>query len=273
METDVEIGRRKRPNQSQGKLITFVAYTLREVMKRYWILLLIFVGSFSAYAQETSEPPVNNPQEQPRSYSPAEILMIHAAKKYQLAMRYNDLEGAKQALYSILAENPQNDSVLYSLSYLYLERGQFASAAISAKDLTTLNPEHTGGMEILGISYENLGLQDKALEAYEDLYFKTSDYQTLYKVAFLQYQLGKFNESLQNADILLSKPEADELKAVFQTTDEQQKEYPIRVALLNLKGMNAKGLALNDDARKYFEEALALAPDFKLAQDGLAELK
>ncbi len=241
-------------------------------MKKLCILLLLLGTVLPSFAQEQAEPPVNTPEEQ-RPFTPAEILMIHAAKKYNLAMRYNDLEGAKQALYSILAENPSNDSVLYSLSYLYLERGQFASAAISAKDLTTLNPEHTGGMEILGISYENLGLQDKALEAYEDLYFKTSDYQTLYKVAFLQYQIGKYTESLQNADILLSKPEADELKAVFPSSGGEQKEYPIRVALLNLKGANAKGLALNDDARKYYEEALALAPDFKLAQDALAELK
>lgn len=244
-------------------------------MKKLLITLLItivFVGA--GMAQETNKSSVaDDSAKQQRPLTAAELLMFHAAKKYQLAMRYNDLEGAKQALYGILVENPASDSVLYSLSYLFFEKGQYASAAISAQDLITINPDHTGGLEILGISYENLGLQDKALESYEDLYFKTSDFQTLYKIAFLQYQTGKYTESLQNADIMLTKSEADELKAVFATASGEQKEYPLRVAILNLKGMNAQSLALNDDAQKYYEEALALAPDFKLAQDGLASLK
>jgi tetratricopeptide (TPR) repeat protein len=238
-------------------------------MKKFWILLIAMGLCTGAMAQENAV----DSSKQTRPLSPAEILMIHAAKKYQLSMRYNDLDGAKEALYSILVENPRNDSLLYSLSYIFLERGQYASSAIAAQDLITLNPDHTGGLEILGIAYENLGLQDKSLQAYEDLYFKTNDYQTLYKVAFLQFQMGKHTESLQNADILLSKPEADQMKAVFQSTGGDQKEFTVRVALLNLKGMNAKALALNDDARQYFEEALAIAPDFKLSSDALAELK
>ncbi len=235
---------------------------------RVWIVILLAaIMSLPSFGQETPEQ-----QEQKKPLTAAQILVIHAAKKYQLAMRYNDLDGAKNALYSILAENPANDSVLYSLSYLYLEQGQFASAAISAKDLNSLNPENIGALEILGISYENLGLQDKALEAYEDLYFKTSDYQTLYKVAFLQFQTGKYGESMTNADILLGKPEADQLKTVFNTTDNQQKEFPIRVALLNLKGLNAKAQGNMADAKKYFEEALAVAPDFALAKENLNSL-
>ena len=238
-------------------------------MKRVWIVILLagFI-SLQSFGQETE-----GAESTQKPLSAAQILVIHAAKKYQLAMRYNDLQGAKDALYSILAENPANDSVLYNLSYLYLETGQFASSAIAAKDLTALNPDNTGALEILGISFENLGLKDKALEAYEDLYFKTNDYQTLYKVAFLQYQVGKNGESNNNADILLGKKEADEMKAVFNNTENQQKEYPIRVALLNLKGLNAKALGNNADAKKFFDEALAIAPDFKPAKDNLDGLK
>ena len=234
-------------------------------MKRVWIVIGMALVSVAAIAQENAE------QEQ-KPLSAAQILVIHAAKKYQLAIRYNDMNAAKQALYSILAENPTNDSVLYTLSYLYLEEGQFAPAAITAKDLNSMNPDNIGALEILAISYENLGLRDKALEAYEDLYFKTSDYQSLYKVAFLQYQTGKYSESMTNADILLGKPEADEIKAMFATENNQQKEYPIRVALLNLKGLNAQGLGNMDDAKKFFQSALDLAPDFVMAKENLKSL-
>ncbi len=240
-------------------------------MKRVWIAAMLAVMmSLPVFGQDTNETQEGNQEQQP--LTAAQILVLHAAKKYQLAMRYNDLNAAKQALYSILAENPANDSILYSLSYMYLEQGQFASAAISAKDLNSLNPDYVGGLEILGIAYENLGLPDKALEAYEDLYFKTSDYQTLYKVAFLQYQTGKYGESMTNADFLLEKPEADELKAVFATESNEQKEYPIRVALLNLKGLNAKAQGNTDEARQYFQQALDIAPDFLMARNNLDTL-
>jgi len=239
-------------------------------MKRVWIAAMMAVMmSLPVFGQETEQ----NPQgENDRPLSAAQILVLHAAKKYQLAMRYNDLNAAKQALYSVLAENPANDSILYTLSYMYLEQGQFASAAISAKDLNSLNPDYVGALEILGIAYENLGLPDKALEAYEDLYFKTNDYQTLYKVAFLQYRTGKYGESTNNADFLLEKKESDEMKAMFATENNEQKEYPIRVALLNLKGLNAKEQGNTEEARKLFQEALAIAPDFKMARENLNSL-
>ncbi|MEJ2004437.1 MAG: tetratricopeptide repeat protein [Cyclobacteriaceae bacterium] len=241
-------------------------------MKRVWIAgILAVLMSMPVFGQETGGENEGQGQEQ-QPLSAAQILVLHAAKKYQLAMRYNDINAAKQALYSVLAENPANDSILYTLSYMYLEQGQFASAAISARDLNALNPDYVGALEILGISYENLGVPDKALEAYEDLYFKTSDYQTLYKVAFLQYRTGKYGESMTNADFLLEKKEADELKAVFTGANNEQKEYPIRVALLNLKGLNAKAQGNNEDARTYFEQALEIAPDFAMAKENLNSL-
>lgn len=211
-------------------------------------------------------------KEQPKVASAGQVLSSHYAKTYQMALRYNDYDMARNALYNLYVENPANDSILYSLASLYLQAGQYTSAAISAQDVLQMKPGHPGALEITGVSYENLGLKDKALDSYESLYLKTDDYQTLYKIAFLQYEMGRYNESNTNADILLNKKEAEEATVVYEAGENEQKEYSIKVALYNLKGLIAKAQGDKSAAKKNFEEALKIAPDFTLAKENIQNL-
>lgn len=236
------------------------------------MILMMLALTASVYAQDQ---PATETQEQPtqKSMSARQVLSVHAARTYQLALRYNDYVGARMALYDLLAENQASDSILYTLSVMFLESSQYASAALAATDLEKINPDHLGGIEIRAVAFENLGVLDKSVDNYEDLYFKTSNYQSLYKVAFLQYQLERFNESNTNIDVLLEKPESNQLTAVFTAADNTDKEYPLTVALYNLKGLNAIGLGDTAGAKAHFEKALELAPDFQLAKDNLASLE
>lgn len=229
------------------------------------LFLLISIAAFS----QSGEPAMQSKDKQPTA---RQIFSNHYAFKYQAALRYNDYRVAKDALYSLLVENPQNDSILYSLSAVYFQLQQYASAALTANDLTARNPNHTGGLEIAANSLENLGAKDKALDKYESLYLNTDDYQVLYKIAFLQYELGRYQESITNADILLAKKETEEMNAVF-TENNEQKEYPIKVALLNLKGLINKAQGNAATAKDFFQQALAIAPEFALAKENLAELE
>lgn len=228
-------------------------------------MLLMVVVIVTGWSQESEGTQQKGP-------SAGQILSSHYARTYQLALRYNDYAMAKNALYNLYVENPQNDSILYSLSALYVQMGQHASAAISAQDVLQMRPEHTGAIEIAAVSYENLGMKDKALDHYETLYLKTDDYQTLYKIAFLQFELGRYAESNTNADILMTKKEAEDLKVVFTAENNEQKEFPIKAALLNLKGLIAKEQGDTAAAKKHFEEALKVAPDFSLPKENLQSL-
>ena len=51
------------------------------------------------------------------------------------------------------------------------------------------------------------------------------------------------------------------------------KEFPIKVAILNLKGMVARENGDKVGAKKFFEQALAIAPDFPQAKENMAKLK
>ena len=214
----------------------------------------------------------DNAQAQTKQLSAGQILSLHYARSYQAALRYNDYGAAKNALYNLIVENPQNDSLLYSLSLLYFQTQNFTSAALTAQDVITLNPENLSAIEIAAVAFDNIGAKDKALEQYETLYLKSDDFQTLYKMAFLQYDMKRYAESKTNADILLNKKELADLKASFDE-DGVQKEYPIKVALLNLKGLIAQAQGDNKTAESLYNQALAISPDFKMAKDNLASLK
>lgn len=232
---------------------------------RYIFTLLLLTSASLTFSQEQ--------ETQPQQLTASQIFLSHYARTYQAAIRYNDFNVAKHALYNMLVENPQNDSILYSLSLLYIQGQQYASAVLTSNDVLSIKPDHTGALEISAISYENLGIKDKALSAYETLYLNTDDYNTLYKMAFIQYDLAKYTESKTNVEILLGKKESDELKSVYTLANNEQKEYPIKVSLLTLKGMISAAEGDKVNAKKHYDEALALAPDFDLAKERLAELE
>ena len=191
---------------------------------------------------------------------------------YAMGIKYNDYEMAKSSLYDLIAMDPQNDSLLFNLGYLYFDMQQYASSILVCRDVLVRDPNNLGALEISAVAYENMGLKDRALEHYEKIYRQQiEDANTLYKMAFLQYELKRFNESKINVDILLNNSKIDELKQIF-TFDEIDKEFVMRVPVLNLKGLVHKELGDIATAKTSFEEALTLAPEFKLAKENLDAL-
>lgn len=191
---------------------------------------------------------------------------------YNRAIRYNDLAVAKNAIYNLMAMDPQNVSLLDSLALMYFEFQQFPSSLLVSRDILAINPDHLAALEISAISYERLGIKDRALEAYESLYLKNNSISTLYKIAFLQFDLNRIEESKTTADIILNKTEVDELKVVYNTADNKQREIPMKAAILNLKGLINKEQGDKEAARENFEAALALDPEFTLAKSNLDAL-
>jgi tetratricopeptide (TPR) repeat protein len=233
-------------------------------MKKLITAVLFLLITASTYAQEATEG--NQAPEGQNAF------VGHHSRTYAIATKYGDTDMAKTALYNMLAAYPGNDSLLYSLSYLYFQSQQYASAVLSSQDILARNPEHLGALELSGAGYESLGLKDKSLAAYETLYLKSTDYQTLYKIAFLQFDMERLKECMTNLDILLTKTESDSLKVFYTTGENEQKEYPIRVSLYNLKGLVSKKYGDKESAKKHFEQALAIAPDFALAKQNIEEL-
>jgi len=200
-------------------------------------------------------------------------LTRHYAIKYSLALQWNDYETAKDALYDLIIENQGNDSIIFDLATYYYQNQKYPSAVLVSQELLKRNPKNTSALEIAAVGYENLGVFERALQSYESLYLLQNNPTVLYKMAFMQYRLKRYKESATSADILLSGKDAETLKVNYNTADNKPKEYVMKVALLNLKGMIAQDQGDKAGARKFYEQALALAPDFPPAKENFAKLK
>jgi tetratricopeptide (TPR) repeat protein len=201
-------------------------------------------------------------------------LTEHYYKKYVTAIQWSDYDVAKDALYDLIIENPQNDSLIFNLAYFYFDNQKYVSAVLIAQQLLAQNPKDVSALEITAVGYENMGLKDRALQSYESLYLLTNSVGSLYKMAFLQYDLKRLSESLATIDILIANKETDTVKVVFNDAENKAKEYPMKVAVLNLKGLVTQEQTGDKvAAKKIFEQALAIAPDFVPAKQNLEKLK
>lgn len=197
----------------------------------------------------------------------------HYLRKYATASRWNDLDVARDALYDLIIENPGNDSLVFTLGYLYFQNQKYASSYIIAQDLLTKTPKNEAYLELAAVAASELGVSDRALLHYETMYQINKSITTMYQIAFLQYNLKRYAEALASADIILASPEAATTNVVFNDAQGQPKEYPMKVAVLNLKGIVALDKGDKAAAKKSFNDALAAAPDFMPAKENLEKTK
>lgn len=192
--------------------------------------------------------------------------------KYVFGMKYNDGEVAKDALYSMIAMDPNDDSLKMVLCYYYFDQNQYASSLFVSRDLLSRNPDNIDALKINAMSLENMGVRDRATDAYESLYLKSNDIGVLYQAALLQFELERYSECSTNLDIILKAPESKEIKLNFQNSEHGQQQVPLEAAAYNMKGMLQKQQGNKEEARKNLQKALEIAPDFALASQNLADL-
>jgi len=231
-------------------------------MNKFALTFFLFAIAFSLKAQDSTNVAQNG--------RPAIYWLYH--NNYNLATRYNDVVAAKSALYSLINIEPDNDSLKFNLAYMYFDNQQFPSTILVCMDILARRPAHAPSLEMTAISYEKLGLNEKALTNYEQLYIATENIETLYKLTFVQYELKRYGECDVNIDILMNNPEIDNITMVFQLTETEQKDFSLRVAILNLMGLVKKGQGDIAGAKEAFNRALAIAPDFVFSSNNLAEL-
>jgi len=256
-------------------------------MKKYVVLLMmgIAIATFGQNKKNEKQPVKTETQTDPKTATnttttqPAnqaqqiDPFVNHFLVKFNVAMRFGDSDIARDALYDLIVENPKNDSLFLNLAMMYYENQKYPSTILVSQELMARNPKNTTAIELAASSFEALNIYDKALQHYETLYLQTNAFPALYKMAFLQFDLKLYKECSATSDILLSKKEADELKVSYPIAENKTKEFPIKVAILNLKGMVSKESGDTAGAKKYFEQALALAPDFVQAKENLSKLK
>lgn len=192
---------------------------------------------------------------------------------YNTAKQFNDPLVEKMALYNLLSENPSNAALYDSLSLIYLNFNQFASAALVAKQALKINKDNMLATEVAASSLERLGVKDQALTYYEKLSLSSPDnIGLLYKIAYLQYELKRFEQAKTSLKILEEKKGIENEKLTFPTTDRKGQFVPLKAAIMRVKAMIAEGEGKKEEANKLYMETLKLSPGFQVVQQQLKEL-
>ena len=191
---------------------------------------------------------------------------------YSSARLFNDPQVAKMALYNLISENPSNTSLYDSLAYLYLEYGQYASAALVAKQSLQLNPDNLFASEIAGNAFENLGVKDKAIPYYESVYLAKNDLTVLYKVAFLQMEAGRNQEARTSVDIIIRNEDSGSINMIFPKEGGDVQEIPLNAAATRVVAMIEESEGNDEEAKKLYLKTLEMSPGFQIVQRQLLEL-
>lgn len=254
---------------------------MRLVTSVAWMIMITI--SIAAHAQKkkaSKEPVETKPAEtqvpattpEPQINNETDPVLEHYYKKYAMASRWNDTQVAKSALYDMIIRRPENDSLIFTLAYMYFDGRQYAPAMLVSQELLARDSKNLAYLELSAASFEALGILDRSLQNYETLYLLSNNTMALYKIAFLQYDLKRYEEGLTNVDILLKKPDAETIKIGFNDTSNKPKDFSMKYAVLNLKGMLLEGKGDKAGAKKVYEDIIMQAPDFQPAVANLAEL-
>lgn len=188
------------------------------------------------------------------------------------AQNYNDADMEKRALFDLLILNERDTTVLQGLASKYYNDTNYSSAVLVGLDYLRFYPGDVFALEICALSYERLRIYDKAIQFYQDLYFRDDNVFILYQIAFLQYTTKRYEESIVNIAALLNKADP---KSTLQLTggDNRLQEVSFEAALYNLRGLIEADKGNNTEAKGFFEQALKIDPDFEAALLSLAEIK
>lgn len=231
-------------------------------MKRTILLLLLALCAGNLAAQTAND---SIPRLDPKTKA-----ALNAADQaaYQVAMRYSDLGMAKAKLYDLMIRNPENVRYMEALANIYFDNSQFPSAALVALDLLQLNDKNVGALEIAAYSMEQLGALDRALPHFESLYLLTGDNFSLYKSAFIQYNLKRYEEAMNSVNMLVKNAKAEE-KIGFPKSQTETQEVSMKAAALNLKGLIFLDQNSKAEAKTAFNEAISLDASFAQAKENL----
>ena len=191
---------------------------------------------------------------------------------YEKAKSYNDPNVAISALYNMIAIQPDNILLKDSLMREYLSLSQWAPTYMISREILTAQPNNNFALEVSCVSLQNLGLKQEALNEYESLYLRTDRIDVLYTITSLQFELGNLTESLTNLEILLNNSQTEEMVARVSKGQNETQDVPYRAQLNYLKGLVYVERDEKELARKAFDMALSLSPDFKNASDKLNTL-
>ena len=229
--------------------------------------VLVFSGVSETQAQK------NKTNTSTTSSTSADPNAEHYWQIYRLAQQYGDASVAINAMYHVLALQPDDLAVKDTLASLYFTSGFMAQALVLANEILKSTPDNTKMLELSAIAYGSLGLLKESVSQYERLFALTQSPYHLYQLAIQQYSLKRYEECALSLNRLIADPKSMEEKITIDSDQRTKQLVILKAAALNVLGVAHRDLNKNDAAKNYFEQAIKVDPEFVLPKNNLADME
>lgn len=200
---------------------------------------------------------------------------VNEESLFHQAAAYGDLGSAAMAAHRLCFQRPDEAGKWKEeLAKIYFAGGNHGACLKVCADVASNHgsAEKTGLQELQALALEASGRREEALRSWRSLFDATANPIHAVRLAGLQFEAGDLEGTRLTIGRALEAPEVEILTVPLPKTREEMQQVPVAAALQNLKGL----LAMTGDepdraeARRCFETALALLPDFELAKRNLA---
>ena len=207
--------------------------------------------------------------------SPAAVNIDSVAQ--QIAINAGDYNQAITFGYRILAKDPENINRVFQLAQLYYAAQNYEmSLRFSSIVVNKDSLKKQSAMELAALNLLGLKATDKAVELYKAMATEFNHPSYLYEASVLAYQTKKLDDCITILNTVLKDTTAQKQTIVMSRENAVGKvikeEINLIAAALNILGVVSLEKENYTEAKKYFGNALAIQPNFILAENNLKEV-
>ncbi len=193
-------------------------------------------------------------------------------KLFDKSMDMKDYHSAIVAVQMMLIEDSTQLAYRDSLPELYAAVNNVEAVSKTIDATLARHPKEEKFLQVKAVVQQEEGDYEGVLKTYTTLYETTKKLSYLYQIGTMHFQAGKLPEAEKVVEEVLAKaPSSNDSLDIF-VSEQQKQKVPIMAAALNFKGyiFAQKRDMLN--AKKYFETAIKVFPDFVMAKRNLQQL-
>ena len=214
---------------------------------KHFLFFLTFLVTYSAFSQSEKS------------------MLTHYKEYYNQMRTQGDVQGVINALTHLNILSP-SQARKDTLAVLYMNEGKHVQA-LNTIGIDRNENDSDMAVEVKAISLQVLNQIERSVEHYEELYKRKPNPLVAYELADLKIQLDDLLGATKHITFGVANSKSDIMRTYYES--QSQYQVPMKAAFIYLKGLVRfkENKTLNIDAAiEIMDEALAIAPNFNLAQ-------
>ncbi len=190
---------------------------------------------------------------------------------FEKSMAVKDYHTAILAIQYMLLKDSTLNLYEDTLPELYIATQNIEAADYYVTKVLVRKPNDERFLQIKALCAQQKGKVEEEFDIYNKLYASTNKLSYLYQITAFQFSTGQIEQAAQNLATLETKA-ATKDSVDFALSETEKQKVPLLAAVYNMKAyMQAQKRDL-PGAKKYFESALKIFPNFVMAKRNLQQL-